>query len=35
MDFNATIDIILKDLREVREIIDDLKKLSRAAGATG
>jgi hypothetical protein len=25
MDFNATIDIILKDLREVREIIDDLK----------
>lgn len=26
MDFNATIDIILKDLREVREIIDDLKK---------
>lgn len=26
MDFNTTIDIILKDLREVREIIDDLKK---------
>ena len=25
MDFNTTIDIILKDLREVREIIDDLK----------
>lgn len=26
MDFNTTIDIILKDLREVREIIDDLRK---------
>jgi hypothetical protein len=25
MDFNTTIDIILKDLREVREIVDDLK----------
>jgi hypothetical protein len=25
MDFNTTIDIILKDLRDVREIIDDLK----------
>lgn len=25
MDFNTTIDIILKDLREVREIIDDLR----------
>jgi hypothetical protein len=25
MDFNTTIDIILKDLKEVREIIDDLK----------
>ena len=26
MDLNATIDIIIKDLNEVREIIDDLKK---------
>ena len=26
MDFNATIDIIIKDLEETREIIDDLKK---------
>jgi hypothetical protein len=26
MDFNATIDLIIKDLDEVREIIDDLKK---------
>ena len=26
MDFNATIDIIIKDLNEAREIIDDLKK---------
>jgi hypothetical protein len=25
MDFNTTIDIILKDLREVREIIEDMK----------
>ena len=25
MDFNSTIDIIIKDLREAREIIDDLK----------
>jgi len=25
MDFNSTIDIIIKDLKEVREIIDDLK----------
>jgi hypothetical protein len=25
MDFNATIDLIIKDLSEVREIIDDLK----------
>ncbi len=25
MDFNTTIDIIIKDLREIREIIDDLK----------
>jgi len=28
MDFNATIDLIIKDLDEVREIIDDLKKYS-------
>ncbi len=26
MDFNATIDLIIKDLREASEIIDDLKK---------
>jgi hypothetical protein len=26
MDFNATIDLIIKDLRETAEIIDDLKK---------
>ena len=26
MDFNATIDLIIKDLDETREIIDDLKK---------
>jgi hypothetical protein len=26
MDFNATIDLIVKDLNEAREIIDDLKK---------
>jgi hypothetical protein len=26
MDFNTTIDIIIKDLREAREIVDDLKK---------
>ncbi len=26
MDLNATIDIIIKDLNEVRDIIDDLKK---------
>jgi hypothetical protein len=26
MDFNATIDLIIKDLREAGEIIDDLKK---------
>jgi hypothetical protein len=26
MDFNATIDLIIKDLNETREIIDDLKK---------
>jgi len=26
MDFNATIDLIIKDLDEAREIIDDLKK---------
>ena len=26
MDFNATIDLIIKDLQEAREIIDDLKK---------
>jgi hypothetical protein len=26
MDFNTTIDIIIKDLREAREIIDDLKQ---------
>ena len=26
MDFNTTIDIIIKDLNEAREIIDDLKK---------
>ncbi|MFN8211588.1 MAG: hypothetical protein U0T33_11575 [Bacteroidales bacterium] len=25
MDFNSTIDIIIKDLREIREIVDDLK----------
>jgi hypothetical protein len=25
MDFNTTIDIIIKDLREAREIIDDFK----------
>ena len=28
MDFNATIDLIIKDLREAAEIIDDLKKYS-------
>jgi hypothetical protein len=28
MDFNTTIDIIIKDLREAREIIDDLKHYS-------
>jgi hypothetical protein len=28
MDFNATIDLIIKDLNEAREIIDDLKKYS-------
>jgi hypothetical protein len=28
MDFNATIDLIIKDLEEAREIIDDLKKYS-------
>jgi hypothetical protein len=26
MDFNATIDIIIKDLREISEIVDDIKK---------
>jgi hypothetical protein len=26
MDFNSTIDIIIKDLREISEIVDDLKK---------
>ena len=26
MDFNATIDLIIKDLREASDIIDDLKK---------
>ena len=26
MDFNTTIDLIIKDLEEAREIIDDLKK---------
>jgi hypothetical protein len=26
MDFNATIDLIIKDLDAAREIIDDLKK---------
>ena len=26
MDFNATIDLIIRDLEEAREIIDDLKK---------
>ena len=26
MDLNSTIDIIIKDLNEVREIIDDLKR---------
>ncbi len=26
MDFNATIDLIIKDLDEAREIIDDLKR---------
>ncbi len=26
MDFNATIDLIIKDLEEARKIIDDLKK---------
>ena len=26
MDLNSTIDIIIKDLNEAREIIDDLKK---------
>ena len=26
MDFNATIDLIIKDLNEASEIIDDLKK---------
>ena len=26
MDLNSTIDIIIKDLNDVREIIDDLKK---------
>ena len=25
MDFNATIDIIIKDLKEIRDIVDDLK----------
>ena len=25
MDFNATVDLIIKELNEVREIIDDLK----------
>ena len=25
MDFNATIDLIIRDLNEAREIIDDLK----------
>jgi hypothetical protein len=28
MDFNATIDLIIKDLEDAREIIDDLKKYS-------
>ena len=27
MDFNATIDLIIKDLNDAREIIDDLKKI--------
>ena len=26
MDFNATIDLIIKDLKEASDIIDDLKK---------
>jgi hypothetical protein len=26
MDFNATIDLIIRDLDEAREIIDDLKR---------
>ena len=26
MDFNATIDLIIKDLRDASDIIDDLKK---------
>ena len=30
MDFNATIDLIIRELDEAREIIDDLKKLTGA-----
>jgi IMP cyclohydrolase len=26
MDFNATVDLIIRDLNDAREIIDDLKK---------
>jgi hypothetical protein len=32
MDFNSTIDIIIKDLREAREIIDDLKNYHGVPG---
>jgi hypothetical protein len=32
MDFNTTIDIIIKDLREAREIIDDLKNYPGVPG---
>ena len=37
MDFNATIDLIIKDLREASDIIDDLKKYPGfpIAGGTG
>ncbi len=30
MDFNATIDLIIRELDEAREIMDDLKKLNGA-----
>ena len=38
MDFNATIDLIIKDLKEASDIIDDLKKypgVPAASGGTG